>query len=81
MAEKIQQLESLVIRSLRRFRDHYFPDKVVEADLAVGDSGKEEQQYGFLDTLPVSRIRIIHRRIQCTSTYVAFMPLIQTGQA
>uniref|UniRef100_A0A3Q4HM54 F-box protein 4 n=1 Tax=Neolamprologus brichardi TaxID=32507 RepID=A0A3Q4HM54_NEOBR len=53
MAEKIQQLESLVIRSLRRFRDRYFPDKVVEADLAVGDSGKEEQQYGFLDTLPV----------------------------
>lgn len=53
MAEKIQQLESLVIRSLRRFRDRYFPDKVVEADLAVGDSGKEEQQYGSLDTLPV----------------------------
>uniref|UniRef100_A0A668U276 F-box domain-containing protein n=1 Tax=Oreochromis aureus TaxID=47969 RepID=A0A668U276_OREAU len=53
MAEKIQQLESVVIRSLRRFRDRYFPDKVVEADLAVGDSGKEEQQYGLLDTLPV----------------------------
>uniref|UniRef100_A0A3B4GGF1 F-box protein 4 n=1 Tax=Pundamilia nyererei TaxID=303518 RepID=A0A3B4GGF1_9CICH len=53
MAEKIQQLESLVIRSLRRFRDRYFPDKVVEADLTVGDSGKEEQQYGSLDTLPV----------------------------
>lgn len=78
MAEKIQQLESLVIRSLRRFRDRYFPDKVVEADLAVGDSGKEEQHYGFLDTLPVSRI--IHR-ILCTSTYVAYMSLIQTGQA
>lgn len=78
MAEKIQQLESLVIRSLRRFRDRYFPDKV-EADLAVGDSGKEEQQYGSLDTLPVSRI--IHRRILCTSTYVAYMSLIQTGQA
>lgn len=79
MAEKIQQLESLVIRSLRQFRDRYFPDKVVEADLTVGDSGKEEQQYGSLDTLPVSRI--IHRRILCTSTYVAYMSLIQTGQA
>lgn len=79
MAEKIQQLESLVIRSLRRFRDRYFPDKVVEADLTVGDSGKEEQQYGSLDTLPVSRI--IHRRVLCTSTYVAYMSLIQTGQA
>uniref|UniRef100_A0A3Q0QYC3 F-box protein 4 n=1 Tax=Amphilophus citrinellus TaxID=61819 RepID=A0A3Q0QYC3_AMPCI len=52
MAEKIQQLESVVIRSLRRFRDRYFPEKVVKEDSAVGDSGKE-QQYGLLDSLPV----------------------------
>ncbi|XP_069555667.1 F-box only protein 4 isoform X1 [Brachyistius frenatus] len=54
MAEKIQQLESVVIRSLRQFRDRYFPDKVVKDDLtSVVDPGKEELQLGLLDSLPV----------------------------
>ncbi|XP_047448464.1 F-box only protein 4 [Mugil cephalus] len=54
MAEKIQQLESVVIRSLRRFRDRYFPDKVVKDELTAGaDTDTEEQQWGFLDSLPV----------------------------
>ncbi|XP_070689276.1 F-box only protein 4 [Pempheris klunzingeri] len=53
MAAKTQQLnESVVIRSLRRFRDRYFPNggKVVEDPTA--DTG-EEAQSGFLDSLPV----------------------------
>ncbi|XP_028270081.1 F-box only protein 4 isoform X2 [Parambassis ranga] len=53
MAEKIQQLESVVIRSLRQFRDRYFPDKVVKDDVTVTDMGQEEPQLGFLDRLPV----------------------------
>ncbi|XP_071339492.1 F-box only protein 4 [Trachinotus anak] len=57
MAGKIQQLgESAVIRSLRRFRDRYFPNsgKVVKDDLTpVEDTGDEEPQPGFLDRLPV----------------------------
>uniref|UniRef100_A0A3P8S614 F-box protein 4 n=1 Tax=Amphiprion percula TaxID=161767 RepID=A0A3P8S614_AMPPE len=35
MAEKIQQLESVVIRNLRRFRDRYFPDKVAKDNLVI----------------------------------------------
>lgn len=63
MAERIQQLESVVIRSLRRFRDRYFPEKVVKEGLAVGDPGKEDQ-CGLLDTLPVSRVRNIHGKCE-----------------
>ncbi|XP_008292076.1 F-box only protein 4 isoform X2 [Stegastes partitus] len=54
MAEKIQQLESVVIRSLRRFRERYFPEKVVKENLApVATPAQEEAQSGFLDILPV----------------------------
>ncbi|XP_035494890.1 F-box only protein 4 isoform X2 [Scophthalmus maximus] len=52
MAGKIQQLsESAVIRSLRRFRDRYFPNggEVVKDDV----TGQEEPQPGLLDSLPV----------------------------
>lgn len=62
MAGKIQELnESLVIRSLRQFRDRYFPNsgKVVRDYLTTGDTGKEEPEPGFLDSLPVRRMRII----------------------
>ena len=58
MAGKVEQLsESVVIRSLRRFRDRYFPNtaKVVTDDpMAAVDTG--ERQQGFLDLLPVSQI-------------------------
>lgn len=58
MAGKMEQLnQSVVIRSLRRFRDRYFPNtgKVVGVDLTtVVDTG--ERQQGFLDLLPVSQI-------------------------
>lgn len=54
MAEKIQQLESVVIRSLRRFRDRYFPEKVVRDNLMLAvNPGPEEVQSGLLDILPV----------------------------
>lgn len=54
MAEKIQQLESVVIRNLRRFRDRYFPDKVAKDILVpVVNPGTDEAQSGFLDILPV----------------------------
>ncbi|XP_044052037.1 F-box only protein 4 isoform X1 [Siniperca chuatsi] len=54
MAGKTQQLnESIVIRSLRRFRDRYFPNsEVVKNDIPETDTG-EEPQPGFLDRLPV----------------------------
>ncbi len=56
MAGKTQQLnQSVVIRSLRRFRDRYFPNsgKVVKDDLTpVVDTG-EEPQPAYLDGLPV----------------------------
>ncbi|XP_022046909.2 F-box only protein 4 isoform X2 [Acanthochromis polyacanthus] len=54
MAEKIQQLESVVIRNLRRFRDRYFPDKVAKDILVPAvNLGQHDAQSGFLDTLPV----------------------------
>ncbi|XP_040010345.1 F-box only protein 4 [Xiphias gladius] len=57
MAGKIQQLsESVVIRSLRRFRDRYFPhsSKVAKDDMTcVAETGKEEPPPRFLDILPV----------------------------
>ncbi|KAG7237577.1 hypothetical protein INR49_032194 [Caranx melampygus] len=53
MAGKIQQLsESVVIRSLRRFKDRYFTGGVVK-DESVEDTGEVESQPGFLDSLPV----------------------------
>ncbi|XP_031161294.1 F-box only protein 4 isoform X1 [Sander lucioperca] len=55
MAGKIQQLnQSVVIRSLRRFRERYFSNsgKVVKDDLTHVDTG-EEPLPGFLDSLPV----------------------------
>ncbi len=61
MAEKTQQLsEFAVIRSLKRFRDRYFPNsgKVVNDDLtAVGDTG-EDPHSGFMDSLPVRKMLI-----------------------
>lgn len=54
MAEKIQQLESVVIRSLRRFRHRYFPDQVVKDDRTpVVETETQEPPLGFLDSLPV----------------------------
>ncbi|TMS03718.1 F-box only protein 4 [Larimichthys crocea] len=56
MAGKSQQLgESVVIRSLRRFRDAYFPNRarVVRNDLMPVVDTEEETQPGFLDILPV----------------------------
>ncbi|XP_017286773.1 F-box only protein 4 isoform X1 [Kryptolebias marmoratus] len=53
MSETIQQLESVVIRSFRRFRDRYFPEKVARSDLMPVDAGGDEPQPGYLDTLPV----------------------------
>ncbi|KAM9393049.1 F-box only protein 4 [Pholidichthys leucotaenia] len=53
MADKIQHIESLVIRSLRRFRDLYFPGKLVRGDMAVVDWAGEEEQGLALDSLPV----------------------------
>ncbi|XP_076586863.1 F-box only protein 4 isoform X2 [Chaetodon auriga] len=56
MAGNYQQLnESVVIRSLRRFRDRYFPNSwkdVKDDSTPVVDTG-EEPEPGFLDTLPV----------------------------
>lgn len=56
MAGTMQQLnESVVIRSLRRFRDRYFPNtgKVVKDDLTPVEDTGGERQPGFLDILPV----------------------------
>ncbi|KAM9858855.1 F-box only protein 4 isoform 2-T2 [Aulostomus maculatus] len=56
MAEpgKMQPLrESVVIRSLRRFRDAYFPNSARVNRDAVMDVGGEEPQLGFLDRLSV----------------------------
>ncbi|XP_029366450.1 F-box only protein 4 isoform X2 [Echeneis naucrates] len=56
MAAKMQQLsESEVIRSLRRFRDRYFPNSrklLTEDTNPVADTG-EESPPGLLDSLPV----------------------------
>nr|XP_020449633.1 F-box only protein 4 [Monopterus albus] len=57
MPGKIQPLnESVVIRSLRRFRDRYFPNsgKIVEKDLSPAvDTEKGEPTPGIFDSLPV----------------------------
>ncbi|XP_034397394.1 F-box only protein 4 [Cyclopterus lumpus] len=56
MAGKTQQLhESVVIRSLRRFRDRYFPNggQVVKDDLTSAADTVGEPQPGFMDSLPV----------------------------
>ncbi|XP_022613382.1 F-box only protein 4 [Seriola dumerili] len=57
MAGTIQQLsESVVIRSLKRFRDRYFPNsgRGVKDDMKPAtDTEEEEPQPGFLDSLPV----------------------------
>lgn len=58
MAGPIQQLsESTVIRSLRRFRDRYFPTSG-KVDNGVVDVEEEESQPGFLDSLPVRQVGI-----------------------
>lgn len=62
MAGETQQLsESRVIRSLRRFRDTYFPNsgKVVRDLTPLADRG-EEPQPGFLDILPVRQMLVTH---------------------
>lgn len=82
MAGNIQELnESLVIRSLRRFRDRYFPQsgKLVRDHLTPGDTGEEEP--GFLDSLPVRRMRIIKhfffiRASKFTKVRVLLFPLV-----
>uniref|UniRef100_A0A8C7ZNF8 F-box protein 4 n=1 Tax=Oryzias sinensis TaxID=183150 RepID=A0A8C7ZNF8_9TELE len=56
MTEKLQQLESVVIRSLRLFRDRYFPYKADKEDLQpAADQGnyEEKEESGFLESLPV----------------------------
>ncbi|XP_036953315.1 F-box only protein 4 isoform X2 [Acanthopagrus latus] len=56
MAGENQQLnESVVIRSLRRFRDRYFPNSrtVFKDDSKPVEDAGEEPQPGFLDSLPV----------------------------
>ncbi|XP_019958273.2 F-box only protein 4 [Paralichthys olivaceus] len=57
MAGKMQQLsESVVIRSLRSFRDAYFSNSrgAVNRDMtAAGDTGDEDTEPGLLDSLPV----------------------------
>lgn len=60
MAQRIQHVESVVINSLRRFRERYFPAK--EDLVPVKDPGEEEPQLGFLDSLPVRKVLIIHGR-------------------
>lgn len=54
--KKEQNQESVVIRSLRRFRDTYFPNggKVFKIrSTSAEDTGAEEPQPGLLDCLPV----------------------------
>lgn len=60
MAGKIQELnESLVIRSLRRFRDRYLPNSgKVKDKLTSGDTVTEEREPGLLDSLPVRHLTI-----------------------
>ncbi|XP_034547900.1 F-box only protein 4 [Notolabrus celidotus] len=56
MAGKTHQLnESVVIRSLRRFRERYFPNTggAVKGDLTSAEDQGDEPQLGFLDSLPV----------------------------
>lgn len=62
MTEKLQQLESVVIRSLRLFRDRYFPYKADKEDLQpAADQGNEEkEESGFLESLPVSLVSMNH---------------------
>ncbi|XP_026176444.1 F-box only protein 4 [Mastacembelus armatus] len=53
MAGSVQQLSgSAVIRSLRRFRDRYFPNSSKDGLTTVG-TGEEEPRTGFFDSLPV----------------------------
>ncbi|CAN9513097.1 unnamed protein product [Ophioblennius macclurei] len=52
MAAKSQQLESGVIRSLRRFKERYFPQAAVTDDLMLNEDS-QQQQIGLLDFLPV----------------------------
>ena len=60
MAGKMQRLsESVVIRSLRSFRDTYLTNSrgEVSADGAAGGApGGEEEQPGLVDSLPVRQI-------------------------
>lgn len=51
-AENRQLCESAVIRSLRRFRDRYFPSSGKDAHSPVRDTAQEHQP-GYLDSLPV----------------------------
>ncbi|XP_072243830.1 F-box only protein 4 [Leuresthes tenuis] len=53
MAENVHQLESSVIRSLRRLKDRYFPDKVTRHDLTPVEEPRKEEPEGFFDRLPV----------------------------
>lgn len=70
MAGPIQQLsESTVIRSLRRFRDRYFPTSG-KVDNGVVDVEEEESQPGFLDSLPVRQVGI-HGNVFFFFTYSA----------
>ncbi|XP_029917062.1 F-box only protein 4 [Myripristis murdjan] len=56
MAGKMQQFnESVVIRSLRRFRDRYIPSggKVVHGAAPVAHTGGDDSSLAFMDSLPV----------------------------
>lgn len=75
MAGRSQQVnESAVIRSLKRFRDRYFPnsDKVENDVLTpVGDTA-EQPQPGYFDSLPVRQILflfVIYLVIQIRNTF------------
>lgn len=61
MAGRSPQLsESAVIRSLRRFRDRYFPNSgtVVNDVLSPVRDTAEQPQPGYFDSLPVRQILI-----------------------
>uniref|UniRef100_A0A3B3CNK4 F-box protein 4 n=1 Tax=Oryzias melastigma TaxID=30732 RepID=A0A3B3CNK4_ORYME len=55
MAEKHQQFESVIIRSLRLFRDRYFSNKDGKEDFmkTAAEQDNEEKESGFLESLPV----------------------------
>lgn len=72
MSGQDQQLsESAVIRSLRRFRDRYFPNATLTP---VRDTVKtaEQPQPGYVDSLPVKWTPVFFSFTECPNMWVWF---------
>ncbi|XP_008416552.1 F-box only protein 4 [Poecilia reticulata] len=53
MAGRNGQLKSVVIRSLRRFSERYFPEKATRSSMLDKEQEEEASHFGYLDSFPV----------------------------